>query len=201
MTIHFFFTHRAIAISRAITPTTFVICCGTIFLIWSVITGFASVAARSSCATSSLFNHSFWMRPTGISLKRLRLPLESVTICGLIRIKSLLDWPEEAVSSTGWFYGFKVHLVINERGELLGVMFTAGKTDDHKPVARRREAAYAGKLFRRRGYISQQLLEQLWPRVQLITRPRKNMNNKRQLLLDKIAVAQTSEKKRRSMIS
>jgi hypothetical protein len=37
-------------------------------------------------------------------------------------------------TSTGWFFGFKLHLVINDRGELLNVCLTPGKVDDLKPV-------------------------------------------------------------------
>ena len=39
-------------------------------------------------------------------------------------------------TSTGWFYGFKLHLVINDQGELLNVCFTPGNVDDRKPVPR-----------------------------------------------------------------
>ena len=34
----------------------------------------------------------------------------------------------------GWFLGFKLHLVINEKGEIQGVMLTAGNVDDRTPV-------------------------------------------------------------------
>ena len=37
-------------------------------------------------------------------------------------------------TSTGWFFGFKLHLVINDRGELLNVRLTPGNVDDRKPV-------------------------------------------------------------------
>jgi hypothetical protein len=49
----------------------------------------------------------------------------------------------------GWFYGFKLHLVINEHGELLNMAFlTPGNTDDRKPVIG------LLKRFGDRGYIS-----------------------------------------------
>jgi len=34
----------------------------------------------------------------------------------------------------GWFFGFKLHLIINEKGELLNVLLTPGNVDDRKPV-------------------------------------------------------------------
>jgi len=37
-------------------------------------------------------------------------------------------------SSMGWFYGFKLHLIVNEQGELLAVQLTLGNIDDRKPV-------------------------------------------------------------------
>ena len=36
--------------------------------------------------------------------------------------------------SMGWFYGFKLHLLINSTGDLLGVELTPGNTDDRAPV-------------------------------------------------------------------
>jgi transposase len=33
-----------------------------------------------------------------------------------------------------WFFGFKLHLVVNEEGELLNVHLTPGNVDDRKPV-------------------------------------------------------------------
>ena len=37
-------------------------------------------------------------------------------------------------SSMGWFYGFKLHLIVNDQGELLAVQRTPGNIDDRKPV-------------------------------------------------------------------
>ena len=63
--------------------------------------------------------------------------------------------------SMGWFYGFKLHLIINEQGELLGLTLTPGNVDDRRPV-RKLVRQLWGKLFGHRGYISQELFEQLW---------------------------------------
>ena len=41
---------------------------------------------------------------------------------------------ERSKTSLGWFYGFKLHLVINEKGDLLDVALTPGNTDDRKPL-------------------------------------------------------------------
>lgn len=89
-------------------------------------------------------------------------------------------------SSMGWFFGFKLHLVINDRGDLLGLRLTPGHVDDRKPVAKL-VAKLRGKLFGDRGYISQTLFEQLFAGgVQLITKLKRNMKNKLMPLLDKL---------------
>jgi Transposase DDE domain len=86
----------------------------------------------------------------------------------------------------GWFYGFKLHLVINDRGELLGLTLTPGNTDDRRPVAKLVRSLW-GKLFGDRGYISQELFEQLWAQdLQLITKLKRNMKNKLMPVLDKL---------------
>jgi len=90
-------------------------------------------------------------------------------------------------TSTGWFYGFKLHLVVNDRGEVLAFCLTPGNVDDRTPVPKLAEHLN-GKLIADKGYISQPLFEQLWcdRGVQLVTRWRKNMTNILMPLLDKI---------------
>ena len=89
-------------------------------------------------------------------------------------------------TSMGWFYGFKLHLVINDEGELLALKLTAGNVDDRAPVPELTRGLF-GKPFGDKGYISQSLFEQLYERgVQLITRLRKNMKNKLLSLVDKL---------------
>lgn len=93
---------------------------------------------------------------------------------------------KKAKSSIGWFYGFKLHLVINDKGELMAFKLTAGNVDDRKPVLDLMQCLI-GKLFGDKGYISQELSEQLLAQgVQLITRVKKNMQNKLMLQVDKL---------------
>jgi DDE family transposase len=89
--------------------------------------------------------------------------------------------------SMGWFYGFKLHLVINECGELLACQITPGNVDDRKPVPTLCKHLF-GKLIADRGYVSQPLFDQLLDTfgVQLITKLRKNMKNRLLPLLDKL---------------
>lgn len=90
-------------------------------------------------------------------------------------------------TTMGWFYGFKLHLVVNDCGELLAVCLTQGNVDDRRPVPRlvRR---LVGKLFGDKGYLSQALAEELLVTqgVQLITKARKNMRGRVLRLVDKL---------------
>ena len=89
-------------------------------------------------------------------------------------------------SSMGWFYGFKLHLIVNDQGELLAVQLTPANTDDRKPVPQMAKRLW-GKLVGDRGYLSQKLFEQLFAQgLQLITPLRKNMQNRLVVLEDKL---------------
>jgi hypothetical protein len=89
-------------------------------------------------------------------------------------------------TSTGWFFGFKLHLIVNDQGQLLNVCLTAGNVDDRKPV-QDLAANLFGKLVGDKGYIRQELFERLFLRgVQLITRIKSNMKNKLMPLVDKV---------------
>ncbi len=90
-------------------------------------------------------------------------------------------------SSTGWFLGFKLHLVVNDRGELVAFCLTPGQVDDRAPVPRLTTRLF-GKLFGDKGYISQPLAEHLFTQqgLQLITHLRKNMHNRLLAWSDKI---------------
>lgn len=87
----------------------------------------------------------------------------------------------------GWLYDLKLHRVINDRGELLACQITSGNVDDRKPVPALCKRLF-GKLIADRGYISQNLFEQLLEtfNLQLITRLRKNIKNRLIPLLDKV---------------
>ncbi len=66
-------------------------------------------------------------------------------------------------SSMGWFYGFKLHLVVNERGEITAFMLTPGNVADNNPrLGIKLCHKLHGKLYADRGYISKELLEVLW---------------------------------------
>ena len=88
----------------------------------------------------------------------------------------------------GWFFGFKLHLIINDQGELLSFYLTKGNISDrNKNLVLRLTKGLWGKLFGDKGYINQQLVALLLTKsIHLITGIRKNMKNKFMLLADKI---------------
>jgi hypothetical protein len=89
-------------------------------------------------------------------------------------------------SSTGWKFGFKLHLIINDRGELLAFKLTPANTDDRKPAPEMAQGI-VGQLFGDRGYISQKLFEELYERgLQLVTKAKKTMKQRLVKLMDKI---------------
>jgi len=89
-------------------------------------------------------------------------------------------------TSVDWFFGFKLHLVTNDCGELLNVRLTPGNVDDRRPVPQLVKELF-GKLFGDKGYISQTLFETLFEEnVQLITKLRQKMKNRLMLIFDKI---------------
>jgi hypothetical protein len=86
----------------------------------------------------------------------------------------------------GWFYGFKLHLVVNDEGELLACCLTPGHIDDRRPVLQLMTRLF-GQLFGDRGYISQALHDALLAQgLELLTKIRKNMKNRLMRLWDKL---------------
>ena len=98
----------------------------------------------------------------------------------------------------GWFFGFKLHLICNEKGELLNFMITPGDVDDRKPLEYKAFVEFIqGKLFGDRGYISKNLFQRLFvDGMQLITKLKSNMKGalmsvSDRLLLRKRAIIET----------
>lgn len=95
-------------------------------------------------------------------------------------------------NSMGWFFGFKLHLVVNDRGQLLACRLTAGNVDDRVPVPKLVQRLW-GKLFGDKGYLSQPLTAQLRQRgIHLITHLKSNMKNRLLLLSDKLLLRRRS---------
>ena len=125
-------------------------------------------------------------RCTGISF----IDSTTLSVCDNHRIhyhRVFSGLAERGKSSMGWFYGFKLHFVVNDCGELLACRLTPGNVDDRTPVPILCSRLF-GKLFGDKGYLSQPLFEQLMETfgLQLITKIKSNMKNRLMNLIDKL---------------
>lgn len=113
----------------------------------------------------------------------------SLEVCHIKRASSnrvFKGLARKGKTTKGWFYGLKLHLVINEYGELLSWMLTPGNVNDRVPIFKLVKDVF-GKLFGDRGYISQELSDQLFAiGIQMVTKLKKNMKNKLMCMIDKV---------------
>ena len=108
--------------------------------------------------------------------------MTALRVCHIKRMHSHRTFSgldQKGKTTMGWFYGFKLHLIIDDRGEILNFMITPGNTDDREPLRNERYVQdIRGKLCGDRGYIGKALFEMLFINgIQLVTRVRNNMKN------------------------
>ncbi len=124
-------------------------------------------------------------RCTGISF----VDSTALAVCENLRIpqhKQFADIAKRGKTSLGWFYGFKLHVVVSDCGELLSWFITPGNTDDRKPVPRLARRLW-GKLFGDKGYVSAALkLLLAEDDIELVTKLEKNMKPQEISATDKI---------------
>ncbi len=97
-------------------------------------------------------------------------------------------------STMGYFFGFKLDIIINDKGEIIEFVITPGNIDDREPL---KDANFIkkiyGKLFADKGYVSKPLFEELFFNgIQLITGIRNNMKNQLMNMSDKIMLRKRS---------
>lgn len=130
---------------------------------------------------------------TGISF----IDSTPIRVCKNKRIKRNKVFKDIATvgkSTMGYFYGFKLHLIINDKGEILNFTISQANVDDREPLKRESFLkSIFGKLFGDKGYISKQLSEILFmDGIQLITSIRNNMKNTIMDMGDKITLRKRS---------
>jgi hypothetical protein len=136
----------------------------------------------------AMFLHCTRMaRPTGVAF----VDSTPLAVCDNHRIsghKVFQDNARRGKTSMGWFYGFKLHIVVSDCGELLSCALSPGNVDDRAPqVMKQLTATLWGKLVGDRGYISKQLFEVLFTKgITLITKLKKGMKNKLMPFVDKL---------------
>lgn len=95
-------------------------------------------------------------------------------------------------TSTGWFYGFKLHMIFNTKGDVVRLCITPGNVHDTKPVLNMMKNISA-KLIGDKGYLSKDLFQKLFQKgSMLITKIRKNMKNCLMNVADKLMLMRRS---------
>ncbi|MDL2262160.1 IS982 family transposase [Bacteroidales bacterium OttesenSCG-928-I21] len=120
-----------------------------------------------------------------------------IAVCKNKRIKRnkvFKGLAEVGKSTVGWFFGFKLHLVCNDKGELLNFCLTKGNVDDrNQDVFNVLSKNLFGKLYADKGYISSSLFEVLFnDGIHLVTGIRSNMKNRLMSLRDRILLRKRS---------
>jgi hypothetical protein len=130
---------------------------------------------------------------TGISF----IDSTPIRACKVKRIKQNKVFKNIATigrSTMGWFYGFKLHIIINDKGELLDFVITQANVDDRAPLKEENFLKKIfGSLYADKGYISKELTALLFDQgLHLITGIRSNMKNVLMTMKDKILLRKRS---------
>ena len=154
---------------------------------------FLELEARVSLEMMMFLQICCFGRCTGISF----IDSTCIPVCHNKRIcrnKVFRNYATRGKSTMGWYFGFKLHLICNERGEILNFMLTKANIDDRdENVFNRLTNNVFGKLFADKGYISQGLFERLFnDGINLVTGVRSNMKNKLMPLYDRLLLRKRS---------
>ena len=127
-------------------------------------------------------------KPTGIDF----IDSTTLKVCHNIRIPrhNVFEGVAQRGRGTmGWFYGFKLHLIVNPLGDIVSLKLTPGNVDDRKPVPELAKDL-TDKLYGDKGYISKALYDELFETgVELITTVKKNMKARLISAFDKAMLA------------
>lgn len=158
---------------------------------------FIELSHRSAVPFMLFLHHCCRGECTGISF----IDSTVLRVCHTKRIKRhkvFKDMAKVGKSTVGWFFGFKLHLIINDKGEILSFYLSQGNTHDSSAkIITRMTKEIFGKVFGDKGYINKALADLLFnDGIQLITAVRKNMkqkalSNEEKLLLRKRSVIET----------
>jgi hypothetical protein len=124
---------------------------------------------------------------TGISI----IDSTPVRVCHIKREKShkvFKGLATKGKSTVDRFFGFKLHLIVNDKGEIIEFLITQANIDDREPLKDRTfHEKLSGKLFGDRGHISKDPFEKPFiGNIHPITKIKKNMKNTPMHLQDKI---------------
>lgn len=95
---------------------------------------------------------------------------------------------EKSFGTMGWYYGFKLHLIANDKGELVDFLITKANVDDRQPLKDKSfHDKVFGKIYGDKGYLGKDLFDKLFTDgIHLVTKLRKNMKQKKQEFMDRV---------------
>ena len=95
---------------------------------------------------------------------------------------------EKSYGTLGWFYGFKLHLVCNDKGQIIDFLITKANVDDRNPLKNKNfHNKIFGKIYGDKGYLGKDLFDELFvDGIHLVTKLRKNMKKKSLEFMDKV---------------
>lgn len=132
-------------------------------------------------AEASFPIYCFWLGMRGQCTGITFLDSTILTSCHIKRAarhKTMANIAKKGKSTMGWFYGFKLHVVLNHVGEIVSFKLTPGNVNDRKPVHEILQGVF-GNVYADKGYISHKLFHELFEKgIKLITGLKKNMKNK-----------------------
>ncbi|MEI7669317.1 MAG: IS982 family transposase, partial [Pseudomonadota bacterium] len=124
---------------------------------------------------------AFMLTKTGKQTGIYYIDATALKVCNNRRIHShkvFKDIAKRGKTSMGWFFGFKLHLVVNHLGKIMAFQLTAGNVDDRVPVKELLKNLI-GMAAGDRGYIKKGLAEYLQKfGLNFLTKIKKNMKEK-----------------------
>ncbi|MBK6609486.1 MAG: transposase [Sphingobacteriales bacterium] len=82
-------------------------------------------------------------------------------------------------SSMGWFFGFKLHLIVNHKGQIVDFALTTGQVaDNSKDLLNKLLEKISGTLFGDKGYLTTLWNNFFEKGLKIITKVKKNMKNR-----------------------
>ena len=95
---------------------------------------------------------------------------------------------EKSYGTLGWFYGFKLHLISNDKGQIIDFLITKANVDDRYPLKNKNfHDKIFGKIYGDKGYLGKDLFDKLFvDGIHLVTKLRKNMKKKALDFMDKV---------------
>tara|TARA_R110002050_G_C8817075_1_gene504110 strand:+ start:124 stop:1017 length:894 start_codon:yes stop_codon:yes gene_type:complete len=154
---------------------------------------FTELASQNLMAMSLFLKTCCLGECTGISF----IDSTPVRVCKPKRIKSnkvFKGIANTGKSTMGWFHGFKLHIAINDKGEILNFTITQANVDDRAPLKNERFLdRIFGKLYADKGYLGKGLMQLLFADgLHLVTHIRNNMENSLMTMSDKILLRKRS---------